>query len=396
MALLAGLAASCMKPEQADNSSQGAGPKNAPAGAPAQGGPPPALPVTVIEAQPTQVSTSVEAVGQTEGSREVEVRARVGGILLKRLYQEGAQVKAGQALFHIDRAPFEIALAQAKAQLAEQRARVEQAKRETERLKGLLAQQAVSQREYDDTISSVALTQAGLQAAEARVREAELNLSYTSVTAPVSGISGRAVRSEGTLVSTGPDSLLTTIAQINPIWVRFSLAESEMTRLPGGRLAPDVVKGIELILPDGSVYPAKGRLNFAASQIDPRLGTLQLRAEFDNPKNHVLPGQFVRARVLTGVKSGIFLVPQSAVMQTEQGRAVFLVGANNTVEPRPVTAGDWHGKDWVILDGLKPGDKVIVDNIIKLRPGAPVMPRLGGAGENPAAPQNGKQNGNGK
>ncbi|MDH4101369.1 MAG: efflux RND transporter periplasmic adaptor subunit [Nitrospirota bacterium] len=380
LVLVVGLSA-CSKPDKQSGPTPG-GP---------QGGPPPALPVTALPMKPADVATSVEAVGETEGSREVEVRARVGGILLKRLYNEGASVKSGQTLFQIDRAPFEITLAHARAQLAEQKARVEQAKRETERLKGLLAQQAVSQREYDDSVSGVALSEAGLLAAQARVREAELNLSYTSVTAPVSGISGRAFRSEGTLVSTGPDSLLTTLVQIQPLWVRFSLGDSEMARLPGGRLTPGVVKGVELILPDGSVYPTKGRLNFAASEIDPRLGTLQFRAEFDNPKGELLPGQFVRARVLTGVQKGVFLVPQSAVMQSENGRAVFVVGANNTVEPRPVTTGDWHGTDWVILGGLKEGDRVIVDNLMKLRPGAPVMPHA--PGEKPDGPPAAQQGG---
>lgn len=364
IALLAGLAPACSVSDK-------------PAGPP-QGGKPAPVPVTIIEMHPAQVPTSMEAVGQTEGAKEVEVRARVGGILEKQLYREGEPVKAKQALFQIDRAPLEIALAQARAQLAEQKAKVEQTAREASRLKGLAALQAISQREYDDALSAAAIAQAALQAAEAKTREAELNLSYATVTAPVPGISGRSVRSEGTLVSTGTDSLLTTIVQVNPIWVRFSLSDSELAQLPGGRLKPDTVRGIELILPDGSVFPARGRLNFAASQIDPKLGTLQLRAEFDNPDTLLLPGQFVRARVLTGQREGAFLVPQTAVMQSDLGRSVFVVGANNTAEMRPVNTGEWRGKDWVILGGLKAGDQVIVDNLIKLRPGAPVMPRKAG------------------
>jgi len=336
---------------------------NAPAAAAA-----PALPVTVIDVHPTQVPLTIEAVGQTEGAREVEVRARVGGILLKRLYEEGASVNAGQALFQLDRAPFEIALADA-------RAKAEQATRETARLKGLLALQAVSQKEYDDAQSNRTVAQAALE-------QAQLNLSYTSVTSPVAGRTGRAVKSEGNLISTG-DSLLTTVVQLNPIWVRFSLSDGDLAQLPGGRLTPGSVHGVEIVLPDGSAYPVKGRLNFAGSQIDPKLGTLQLRAEFANADGRVLPGQFVRTRLTIGQRDGVFVVPQAAVIQTDQGRLVFVANAANKVEPRPVKAGEWRGKDWVILNGLKAGDRVIVDNLLKVRPGAPVAPHKPGA--NPAA-----------
>ena len=371
LALLSALIAGC------------SGPDKPVAGAP-PGEKPKALPVTILEVQPTQVPVSVEAAGQTEGAKEVEVRARVGGILVKRLYQEGSPVKAGQALFQIDRAPFEIALAQARAQLAEQKAKVAQASRESGRLKGLVAIQAISQKEYDDATSGSAVAQAGLQGAEAKVREAELNLSYTTVTTPVAGISGRATRSEGTLMST-TDSLLTTVVQADPIWVRFSLSDNEIAKLPGGRVTPSTVSGVEMILPDGSVFPARGHLNFAASQIDPKLGTLGLRAEFDNKNADVMPGQFVRARLLIGMQDGVFLVPQVAVMQNETGHFVFVAGADNKAEPRPIKVGEWQGKNWVVLGGLKPGDKVIVDNLIKLRPGAPVMPHT--ANQKPAAPQ---------
>lgn len=362
------------------------GPDKQAAGAP-PGGKPKALPVTILEVQPTQVPISVEAVGQTEGAKEVEIRARVGGILVKRLYQEGSTVKAGQPLFQIDRAPFDIALAQAKAQLAEQKAKVAQTSRESSRLKGLVALQAISQKEYDDATSGAAVAQAGLQAAEAKVREAELNLSYTTVTTPVAGITGRAIRSEGTLVSTS-DSLLTTVVQADPIWVRFSLSDAEIAKLPGGRVTSGTVSGVEMILPDGSVFPAKGHLNFTSSQIDPKLGTLGLRAEFDNKSAAVMPGQFVRARLLLGKQDGVFLVPQVAVMQNEKGQFVLVAGADNKAEPRPIKTGEWQGKDWVVLGGLKPGDKVIVDNLIKLRPGAPILPHT--ADQKPSAPQGNK------
>jgi len=330
--------------------------KGAPA-APAMG----PMPVTVIEMQPQNVPTSLEVMAQTEGARETEVRARVGGILMKRLYQEGDAVKAGQPLFQIDRAPFEIALAEA-------RARAEQTAREKQRLKGLAEAKAISQKDYDDAVSNDAMAQAAL-------RQAELNLSWTTVTAPVGGTSGRAIRSEGNLISTS-DSLLTSIFQSNPMWVSFSLGESELARLPGGRVSEQNVSGVELILANGQVYSQPGKLNFIASNIDTVLGTQALRAEFANPDQQLLPGQFVRVRLLTGQREGVFLVPQAAVLQTEQANLVMTVDGEGKVAPRPVQTAEWYGKDWVVLGGLQAGDKVIIDNLIKLRPGMPVTPQM--------------------
>jgi len=318
------------------------------------------LPVTVLEMQPQSVPSSIEVMAQAEGARETEVRARVGGILVKRLYQEGETVKAGQPLFQIDRSTYEIALADAKA-------KAEQTGREMHRLKGLIEARAISQKDYDDSVSANAIAQTAL-------RQAELNLSWTTVTAPVSGTTGRAAKSEGNLISAGSDSLLTSIFQSNPIWVRFSLGDSDLAKLAGGRVTNKNTSGVELILANGTVYPKAGKLNFLAGNIDVTLGTQQLRAEFDNSDNLLLPGQFVRIRLLTGQRDGVFLVPQAAVLQTEQGPMVMLAGEGDKVAPRPVKAGEWRGKDWVILGGLKAGDKVIVDNLMKLRPGAPVAP----------------------
>lgn len=334
-----------------------------------------AMPVTTIEMQGTTVPISAEAVAQTEGAKEVEIRARVGGILLKRLYEEGAAVKAGQAMFLIDPVPYEIALAQARAQLAEQQARIEQAQREQARLKSLLDTQSISQREYDNAASDESIARAALLSAQARVREAELNLSYTRVEAPVSGIAGRFAFSEGALIEANA-SLLTTIVQISPIWARFSLSENELAHL-GGRLNEKNVRKVELIMPDGKDYPELGKLNFAASQIDPLLGTQQLRATFENANQQLLPGQFVRARVTTGEYSSVFLVPQMAVMSSDQGKFVYVVNEKSEATVRPVKVGDWVGTDWIILEGLNAGDRVIVDNLIKLRPGVPVAPNSG-------------------
>lgn len=371
LALAAGLLAAC---------SDGAKPA-ANTGAPGQA--PTALPVGVMTAQPTRVPISLEAVAQAEGAREVEVRARVSGILERRLYTEGQPLKAGQALFQIERAPYEIALAQARAQLAEQRARADQAGREAARLRGLVAERAISQKEFDDASAASAIAKANLRAAEAAVRQAKLNLSYATVNAPVAGMSGRALHSEGALVSPGADGLLTSIVQLDPIWVRFSIAQSDVAKLGVAQLAPESIRHVEAILPDGSTYPAKGKLNFTASRVDPALGTIEMRAEFANRQGRILPGQFLRARLIAGDRDNVFLVPQSAVMQTDQGRVVMLANDKNVVEARPVSAGEWAGKDWVISAGLKAGERVIVDNLLKLRPGAPVAPHP--AGEAPSA-----------
>ena len=330
------------------------------------------MPVTAITVQPQRVPMLIETVGQAEGSREIQVRARVTGILEKRLFQEGQRVAAGALLYRIERAPFEIALSQARAALTQEQARVEQARREAERLKPLAEKQAISRREYDDAASAVSTTQAALASAQARVREAELNLSYTTVVAPISGVTGRSQRSEGALVNSGDESLLTTIAQTDPIWVRFAFSEAQYALLKAGSAGEVSVSSA-----GGKPLAAKGRLNFAATSVDPRLGTIGLRAEFANPQLAILPGQFVQARVKVGEREA-YLVPQHAVMQSDQGRFVWTVSADGKATPAPIKAGEWLGSDWVIEDGLKAGDRVIVDNLIKIRPGAPVQPNAAG------------------
>jgi len=337
------------------------------------------VPAKVLEVAPQRVPIVLEAVGQVQGSKEVEVRARVSGILLKRLYNEGDFVREGSSLFQIDPVPYQIALAQANAQIAQERARQEQTRREAIRLKALAEEKAISQKEFDDAISAQKMSDATLQAAEANLRQAELNLSYTLVTAPVSGIAGRITRSEGSLVTAGQDSsLLTTMNQVDPIWVRFSVSESDLAKVPDRSVERIRSAEVSLILPDGSPYPLKGRLNFAATQIDPRLATKELRAEFRNQRVQLLPGQFVRVRVTAGERDNVFLVPQTAVIQTEKSFLVFTLDKENKAESRPVQVGDWVGSDWMILSGLNPGDRVILDNLLKLRPGAAVSPQAAG------------------
>ncbi len=350
------------------NSGQAAGP--------GEGGGMPPMPVTVIEAQPQQLPRIIEAVGQTEGSKEVEVQARVSGVLTKQLFEEGDKVKRGAALFSIDRAPFEIALAQARAALEQDKANLEKAQREAARLQPLVGEKAVSQKEADDANSALLAAQASLAANEARVRDAELNLSYTHITAPISGVTGRAQFSEGTLVVPGTaSSVLTTLQIIDPIWVRFAFSESETLQLrrAGGKAE------VNLLLPDGSLYGKTGVLNFIASTVNTDTGMVEMRAEFPNPKTLLLPGQLVRVQVAIGEREA-YLVPQAALAQTDQGKLVFTVTPDNTVAPRPVETDGWSGNNWVVSKGLAPGDKIITDNLMKLRPGAAVMPHAPGEG----------------
>jgi membrane fusion protein (multidrug efflux system) len=349
------------------------------------GGPQGPLPVTVVEAQTRRIPITVESPGQSEGSKEVQVRARVGGILVKQRYAEGDRVKEGAVLFEIDPVPYEIALAQSKASRDQQKATLDQAVREEDRLKPLAAEQAIAGRDYDNQVTTRQTSQALLAARDADVRNAQLNLSYTKVTAPISGLSGRAQSSIGNLITVGTDSaLLTTVSQTDPIWVRFSISESEYATL---RANNDQSAKVELIQADGKLYPNVGKLNFAASTVDRTLGTVQLRAEVPNPDLRVLPGQFVKTRVYIGEVDGV-LVPQVAVLTNDKGKAVMVVGPDNKVTPRPVETGTWKGDQWVITKGLQNGDKVIVDNLVKLRPGMQVAPHAPGQGpgQQPAGP----------
>jgi membrane fusion protein (multidrug efflux system) len=294
----------------------------------------------------------------------------VSGIVQKRLYDEGSFVKAGAPLFQIERAPFEIALAQARAAAEQAEATNDQARREADRVSGLLASSAVSKRVAEEAATAYRSATASLAAARAAVHEAELNLSYTSVGAPIAGVTGRALHSEGSLVTANTDSsLLTTISQTNPVWVRFALSESEHESL---RRAGDEKSTVELVLADGSTYGDRGHLNFAGSTVDQSLGTVQLRAEFPNPKLAILPGQFATVRLDAGTQQ-VITVPQTAVLQGTQGRFVWTIGADGKAMQRDVEVGDWVGQDWIIRKGLKDGDTVILDNLMRLNPGVAVV-----------------------
>lgn len=349
-----------------------------PGGQGGQGGFPPAQ-VTVMTVAPRTLPASFEYTGQTLGSREIEVRARVTGILQARNFTEGGPVKKGQSLFTIDPAPFAAAAARAEADVAGADARLAQARKNAARLKPLYAEKAVSQKEFDDATSAEAIADADLKAAKARLTEAQLNLLYTKVESPADGIAGRAQRSEGSLVS-GPDVLLTTVTQVSPIWVSFGISDNEQLRInaerDAGRL--ELPKGgafeVSVKLADGSVYGQAGKLNFSDVRVSGATGTSETRAEIPNPKGALRPGQFVRVTLKGATRPNSVTVPQRAVLEGPQGKFVYVLGEKSTADPRPVQVGDWTGDEWIIQSGLKAGDKVIVDGVARIfAPGSPVQ-----------------------
>lgn len=339
------------------------------------GGPPPFPPplVSVVAVEAKDVPVTYEYVAQTAGYREVEVRARVTGILLKRNYREGAAVKRGESLFTIDPAQFQVALARAEADAGVTEARLAQARREVARLKPVLEARAISRKELDDAQSAEQIAEAELKSARARVAEARLNLEYTRVEAPIFGIASRAVVSEGTLIS-GPGVLLATVTQTDPMYALFGIPDREHLAIrrdvEAGRLKlPDGVGFKAAVkLADGTLYREAGTVNFTDVRVNAQTGTSEARAGFPNPSGVLRAGEFVRV-VLTGaVRPGVIVVPQRAVLESPKGKYLYVVGAGNKAEPRPVEVGDWAASDgWIINNGLKPGERVVVDGVMQLQ-----------------------------
>lgn len=346
--------------------------------------PPPQVSVVAVTGQDLPVAR--EYVAQTKGSREVEIRARVGGVIEQRLYEEGSIVKAGQVLFQLDAKPFEAQLAAAEAELARAKAQAAQAERELNRLKPLAAENATSRKELDDAQSSHDLAQAAVKSADAKLREARIQLGYTKVTAPISGVTGLAQKFEGALVAAGSD-MLTTLTQTDPMDVHFSVSENEwLTRqqeLANGSVrAPNETElSVQVKLADGRVLDRVGKVNFNDARIDTDTGTVAMRARLPNADGVLKSGQFVRVIVNGAVRPNAITVPQKAVLEGPTGKFVYVIGqgqAGATVaEFRPIEVGEWTGdagqRQWVIRKGLQDGDQVILDNLIKIRPGAPVQ-----------------------
>lgn len=373
---LTGVLAACGKGEQ-----EGAG------GPGMFGGP---VPVTAITVQPEAVPLDLEYTGRVHGSREVEVRARVTGILERRHYDEGGRVKAGQPLFTVDPEPYRAAVARAEADLSAAEARLEQARREAARLKPLFAERAVSQKEYDDAASGEQVAAADVQAARARLREAKLNLGYTRVEAPISGVTSRAQQHEGTLIS-GPDVLLTTVTQTDPVHVLFGIPDNERLALRRDQQQGQLVwpkNGrfeIRVERADGSEYARRGKLDFTDVRINPETGTSEAQATLPNPEGVLHPGEFARVRLIGAVRQGVYKVPQRAVLDGPQGKFVYVADAQNKSAMRPVQVSEWQGDTWVVTDGLKPGDRVIVDGVAKLMMMPPGVPVQIGDAQAPAA-----------
>ncbi|MDI9569170.1 MAG: efflux RND transporter periplasmic adaptor subunit [Pseudomonadota bacterium] len=333
--------------------------------------------VTVAVIAPKDTAVVWEFVGQTESSHLVEIRSRVEGFLEKRLYEEGSLVKAGQVMFRIDPRHFEATLQQARGELAQQEARWATAKANLARIKPLAEQNAVSKKDLDDATGQEQATAASVLTAQGRVREAEINLSYTVIASPVTGLSSQAKKQEGTYISAA-DSLLTYVAKMDPMWVTFSLSENQylgsLDEIKKGalRYPPGDRFVVELVLADGSIYPQKGYLIFADPSFSKETGTFLIKAAMSNAKGILKPGQFVRVRLKGAVRPNAIVAPRRAVFEGAKGQFVWCVGREGKAEIRHVTVGDWHDDDIFITSGLKAGDRVIVDGVLMLAEGAPV------------------------
>jgi membrane fusion protein (multidrug efflux system) len=353
--------------------------------------------VSVQKVEPAAYPVTFEYIGQAVGSKDAEVRARVTGIVERRIYQEGASVRAGTPLFEIDARPYQTQVAAAEAELARAQAQQAQADREAARLSPLAERRAIGQKEADDARSQADLAAAAIKVAEARLAQARLDLSYTRVLAPIGGVTGRALQSEGSL-ATANQTLLTTISQQDPIWVSFAVSENERLKLEHARNA-GVLKlpatnawDVELRLADGTVFPRPGRINFADARVNPQTGTTEMRATVANADGAIRPGQFVRVVLKGAQRVDAIAVPQVAVLDGPQGKFVYVAGKDkdgkDVALPRPVVVGDWtqgNGNRWIVESGLKPGDAVIVDGMARvMMPGAPIV--LGPPHGAPGAP----------
>ena len=336
------------------------------------------LQVTAVTVAPQDTPVQFEFVAQTQSSREVEIRSRVEGFLDKRLYTEGEMVRAGQPMFQMDRKPFEAALQSAQGQLAQQKARLEVAKINLARVRPLAAKNAVSKKELDDAIGMEKQAEAAVIAAQGEVRTAKLNLGYTTIASPLTGLASFAKKQEGSYLTAGDLGLLTTVSQVDPTWVNFSVSENELLRyrdeIAKGRLKFPANKDfeVEVILADGKVYPQRGHINFAEPSFNKETGTFLIRTELPNPDGVLRPGQFVRAKVYGATRPGAIRLPQRAVLQGAKGHYVWVVGNDGKAKQRVVEVGDWYGDDWFVSDGLRPGERVVVDGAIRVAANAPL------------------------
>lgn len=350
-------------------------------GAAGPGGMPPPPPVGVLKVEAQAVALQTELPGRVEALRTGQVRARVNGVVLQRLFTEGSEVRAGQPLFQIDPAPYQAALDSAQATLAKAQANLAQAAAQAERNKPLVEAKAISQQEYLGSVAAAKSAEADVAAARAAVQTARLNLDYARVTAPIAGRIGRALVTEGALVSAAEATQLALIQQTASVYVNFTQSANEVQQLRRAlakgqlRSAGANAALVRIVLDDGSELPRPGRLLFTDLSVDATSGQVLLRAELPNAEGQLLPGQYVRVRLAQAELPAGILLPQQAVKRGNQGDSVLVIGKDNKPEPRIVKIGQAQGNQWLVLDGLKPGEQVIVDGFQKMFvPGAPVTP----------------------
>lgn len=335
-------------------------------------------PVTIVDVTPRDTPFSYEYVGQTQSSHQVQILARVNGFLNRRVYTEGSMVKAGQTMYLQDPKPLQAKLDAAKAGLEAELARLQVQRDNLARVKPLATRNALSQKDLDDAIGAEKEASAAVDAARARVEEAQLNLSYTVITTPVAGASSYSRVQEGQYLDANKAAELTYVAQLDPIWVNFSISENDLLKIrteasQGAlRLPPKDDFEVQVVLADGSLFASKGRITFANADYNPQTGTFLLRATLANPDGVLRPGQFVRVRVSGAVRPNAVLVPQQAVLDGAQGKFVILVDKELRAQVRSVQVGPWLGQNWFITSGLAKGDVVVTDGMARLTPGAAV------------------------
>jgi membrane fusion protein (multidrug efflux system) len=341
---------------------------------------PPPPTVSVITVAPSSVTVSNELPGRIEAYRIAQVRARTAGIVLKRVFEEGSDVKAGQVLFRIDPAQFQASFESAQAAVSKADANLAQAELKVKRYKPLLSAQAVSQQEYDDAVTAQKQAAADLANARAARTNAGLTLGYATVTSPISGRVGRALVTEGALVGQGEATPMATVQQLDPIYVTITQSSTELLALKRA-LASGQLKGagkdqarVTLLTEDGQEYGTAGKLLFSDVAVDESTGSVSMRAEFPNPKRTLLPGMYVRARLEQGVNEAAITVPQQAIVRGAEGASVMIVGADNKVVAQPVQAEASQGNNWIVSSGLKGGERIIVEGFQKAKPGTPVTP----------------------
>ncbi|MEO6340146.1 MAG: efflux RND transporter periplasmic adaptor subunit [Caulobacteraceae bacterium] len=358
----------------------GCGPKAPAAGA----GPPPPAQVGVVVVQTQPVSLTTELSGRTSAYLVSDVRPQVGGVVQARLFKEGGLVRAGQVLYQIDAATYRASLQSAQAGLAQAQAILTSAKLKADRYKELVAINAVSRQDNDDAQAAYQQATANVAAQNAGVAQARINLGYTRITAPISGRIGKSAVTPGALVTTNQTAALATIQQVDKIYVDVTQSAADLLKLKRdlaqGQLGQPGSAEVTLTLDDGSAYPIPGRLEFTDVTVDPGTGSVGLRAVFPNPDGVLLPGLYVRAKLAKGVSTNAILAPQAAVTRDPTGQAsAMVVGAGDKAEARPITVGQTIGDKWLVTGGLKPGDRVIVEGLQFIRPGAPVKPAVVGA-----------------